>query len=356
MSRLFCFQEDARLILIFSNTRDQATNNVVPWLDRFGASWVRVNNDELQGKPFEVTLRHGDLEVSAGGEQFSIHDVSGIWYRKGSFWFTRPAESVPFGGDPALNRLIESTLADETRTAARYFHHLVRDLGIRALGNAIVGDPNKLVVLHEAVRAGLKIPAYEVTGVLGDHHLANPSRYITKALSDSIYLWDLDEAQRGYFSYTEDLETVLKEGSDSRAIPLSLIQEKIDKSFEIRTFYLDGKFVSTAIYSQEDDQTSVDYRKYNAITPNRNVPIVLPEDVSERLKNLFDRLEMNTGSVDLIVDQSGEFIFLEINPFGVYGGMSAICNYNIDKAIASWLCGGIENEWAEPFANVCRTA
>jgi hypothetical protein len=65
---------------------------------------------------------------------------------------------------------------------------------------------------------------------------------------------------------------------------------------------------------------------------------------------------MNTGSVDMIVDEFGDFIFLEINPFGVYGGMSAICNYNIDKAIAGWLCGGIENEWAEPFANVCRSA
>ena len=81
--------------------------------------------------------------------------------------------------------------------------------------------------------------------------------------------------------------------------------------------------------------------------------MVLPDDVARKLRLLFDRLEMNTGSIDMIVDKNGEFVFLEINPFGVYGGMSAICNYNIDQAIAGWLCGEVENEWAEPFANVC---
>lgn len=344
------------MILIFSNSRDQATNNVMPWLDRYGARWLRLNEDEMGDNPLEVRLTEGEFGFRADGRWWSAADISAIWYRKGRCWATLPAKAPLFDGNPALNRFLERRMDAETRRTWQYFHHLMRTLGVRTLGNAMLGDPNKLVVLHEAQRVGLRIPKFEVTNRLADHHLADPSRYITKAISDGVYLWDVDEAKRGYFSYTEDLSAVLAEVPGRRDIPLSLIQEKVEKSFEVRSFFLEGKFVSTAIYSQEDEQTATDYRKYNLKTPNRNVPMVLPEVVTDRLMSLFERLELNTGSFDMIVDRHGEFVFLEVNPFGIYGSMSAICNFNIDKAIGQWLCGALEDDWAFPSTDNRRTA
>lgn len=343
------------LILIFSNSRDEATNNVLPWLDRLGANWLRINDDEPAGVSVELQLGPDDIRFRVDGSWYNSTDIAAIWYRKGGFWLTPPPVPPEFEGRPALNHLLKKKMERENGAAARYFHELMRRLGVRTLGNALLGDPNKLVVLAEAALVGLKTPAFEVTNRLSDRHLANPSAFITKSISDGVYLWDREQELRGYFSYTEDLSLVLQEDTGCTDIPLSLIQEKVDKSFEIRSFFMDGLFLSTAIYSQEDPQTLIDYRKYNRERPNRMVPMVLPHEVSAKLVALFQRLDLNTGSVDLIVDANGEFVFLEINPFGVYGAMADICNFNIDKAIAYWLCGRQDHDHNHSCDNVRGT-
>lgn len=342
------------MILIFSLSRDQGTNGVAAWLDRYDQEVVRINDDEPGLPEVAVELDNRGIRFHVDGKSFADSDISAIWYRKGGGWFPAQHRVPEFPGQDSFNALLGRKLKAESRIAAEYFHHLMRERGVRTLGNWFLGDPNKLVVLYEARRLGLKVPAFEVLDRLTDRHRANASRYVTKALSDGIYHWDDEGAQRGYFSYTEELSHVLEAGAADAAIPLSLLQEKIEKSFEVRSFYLDGRFTSAAIYSQEDAQTAVDFRKYNQERPNRNVPIRLPEDVAGKLTALFEKLELNTGSVDMIVDRDGEFVFLEINPMGIYGGIAAVCNFNIDQAIARWLSGGANDENAVQARDVGR--
>jgi ATP-GRASP peptide maturase of grasp-with-spasm system len=342
------------VILIFSLSRDQGTNGVAAWLDHYGQEVVRINDDEPGLPEVVVELDHQGLRFHVDGKSYADSDISAIWYRTGHGWFPAEHHVPEFPDQDSFNALLQRKLKAESRIAAEYFHHLMRDRGVRTLGNPFLGDPNKLILLHEARRVGLKVPPFEVIDRLSDRHRANASRYVTKALSDGIYHWDNDGAQRGYFSYTEELGEVLKAGAADGAIPLSLLQEKIEKSFEVRSFYLDGTFTSAAIYSQEDAQTAVDFRKYNQDRPNRNVPIKLPEDVAAKLTALFRKIELNTGSVDMIVDRDGDFVFLEINPMGIYGGIAAICNFNIDQSIARWLSGVEKDESIVPARAVGR--
>lgn len=324
------------MILIFSTVQDPATNDVMPWLVRGGSEIVRINDDD-PAEEVEVELSETDVRFRLKGRWYAGSDIDAIWYRKGTFWF--PAADLPlhFPGQEMLGARLKSRLGMEESVARDYFHYFIRARGTRILGNPFLGDPNKLLVLHKAREIGLKVPPFEVLNRLRPSHLANPSRYITKALSNGMYLWDFDGARRGYFSYTEELATALCGEDASDSFPVSLLQEKIAKQFETRTFYLDGRMFSAAIYSQNDPQTSVDYRKYNYKRPNRNVPINLPAEVEEKLDRLFRTLDLNTGSADMIVDEEGEFVFLEINPTGQYSNVSIACNFNIDQLIAEWL-------------------
>lgn len=86
-----------------------------------------------------------------------------------------------------------------------------------------------------------------------------------------------------------------------------------------------------AILSQSDEKTKIDFRKYNEEKPNRNVPFKLPDDIDQKIKQLFKYLDLNTGSVDLIVDHQENFYFLEINPVGQFGMVSYPCNYFLEK-------------------------
>ena len=52
---------------------------------------------------------------------------------------------------------------------------------------------------------------------------------------------------------------------------------------------------------------------------------------------LMHDLELNTGSIDLVLGQDGKYYFLEVNPCGQYRMTSDPCNYYLDKLIAKTL-------------------
>lgn len=92
-----------------------------------------------------------------------------------------------------------------------------------------------------------------------------------------------------------------------------------------------------AIFSQNDDKTKIDYRNYNKEKPNRTIPYLLPENISSRLSRMMCKLDLNSGSIDMIVTPRDEFIFLEVNPVGQFGMVSKPCNYNLEYEIATYL-------------------
>lgn len=94
-----------------------------------------------------------------------------------------------------------------------------------------------------------------------------------------------------------------------------------------------------AIMSQEDKKTSVDFRNYNMIKPNRRLPYKLPIEIEEKLCQLLNHFKLNFASIDLMV-RGNNFYFLEINPVGQFGMVSGPCNYKIEKLIAKYI---IEN-------------
>ncbi len=92
-----------------------------------------------------------------------------------------------------------------------------------------------------------------------------------------------------------------------------------------------------AIFSQQNEQTALDFRHYDKERPNRNVPFKLPADLEEKLLELAKLFKMNSCSFDLIYGIDKEYHFLEVNPVGQFGMTSFPCNYNVEKQIAEFL-------------------
>ncbi|MDB2439277.1 grasp-with-spasm system ATP-grasp peptide maturase [Hellea sp.] len=343
------------MILIFSISKDPPTNNVVAWLKYAGANVFRFNFDETPDAELKINYTKNNVFFETSDRKFSLDDVTAVWYRKGSYYPKMFPSSPSFEGQEELNTLIEDRLILEEKRAGEYLQFLIKKRNIRILGNATLGDPNKFILMWEAVRIGLEVPAFNISNSLLEVHKKNPEKFITKAISDCIYLWDLEDAKRAYFSYTEDLQDILKISDVENVIPLSVIQSKIKKDFELRVFYLDGVFIAGAILSQNDPQTATDHRKYNIDYPNRVMPFVLPQEIREKLQKLFDNLELNTGSVDIIVGLDGKFYFLEVNPVGMYAPLSNTCNYRIDEAISAWLQGQDHNEYIKTISDDTRS-
>ena len=170
---------------------------------------------------------------------------------------------------------------------------------------------NKLVVNQMATAVGLQIPHYVISTQkkeLADFLQAQTMGCITKSISETFFA----QVSDGFVvSYTEPVNEAdlanYKRGHDACAAA-----KQVDKKYELRIF-IKRHLLFVCHLLANDTQTQVDFRKYNYAKPNRTVPFALPAAVAEKIHLLMQQLKLTTGSIDMLVTQKGEFIFLEVN-------------------------------------------
>jgi len=239
----------------------------------------------------------------------------------------------PIFSGKSEDKYLQNYLGAEADTLISLIYSRVEKSAQRSLGSYFNRSLNRLVLFELAATFGLTIPNYRIITNEGRVDFQPSNQLVTKAMSDGIYT---NIGNKRYYTYTERLERedIL---IDTPEIFPSLVMEEIKKAFEVRAFYLSGKFYSMAIFSQNNEQTIVDFRKYSSSKPNRTEPFILPKKVENQLGRLYKALNLSTGSADLIVDKDGNYVFLEINPGGQFGMVSEPCNYRLEEKIAKFL-------------------
>ncbi|MDR6487276.1 ATP-GRASP peptide maturase of grasp-with-spasm system [Chryseobacterium vietnamense] len=321
------------MIVIFSMKDDYSTLKVCKWIEKLGYEFIRINKDDrCVLKSLHLNKNEAIIEIN-GEASVNLKDVTAVWYRRGGFIHTLKNE-IYFNDNEILkdssfriNKIMDDEYYDLAIFLQREFE---KD---KSIGSYFNSKLNKLNVLTLANSVGLHIPeTFVLNNAVQVESLIQENNLITKALSDGLYYFSKKHA---YYTYTEKVNK--KHLSDKKEFAPSLFQIQIKKKFEIRSFFLNGSFYSMAIFSQKNTRTAIDYRKYDREVPNRNIRFKLPNEIEQKLIKLFDLLRLNTGSVDIIVDQDGNYVFLEINPIGQFSMTSSPCNYNLEKIMAEEL-------------------
>jgi ATP-GRASP peptide maturase of grasp-with-spasm system len=305
---------------------ENSTCTVIDWLHFFKADFTRINgNDILKGNSSIILSNKDDKFLF--DDKNRLKKINVVYYRRWRNAYLNINENNK------LNRQINQFLDSEANVLTSYFFYKLQD--IYWLGKP--GNLNKLKSLNLAIKNGLRIPKTIITTRKKKLYNFFNREIITKVISEV----DLFEVKRkNYAPYTEIIDI---EELPEYFLP-TLFQEKIEKKFEIRSFFIMGEFYSMAIFSQSDEQTKVDFRRYNYKKPNRNIPFKLPDIIEKKLSDMMKCLELNTGSIDLIYTNDEKYIFLEINPNGQFGMVSKPCNYNLHKIIAKKLISIDEKE------------
>lgn len=323
------------MILVLSqDTRELTTEEVVDWARALGADCVRFNADDLtSAHPFSLRMDPAGISLHfvLEGRAFTHRDVGAVWLRRWGRSSLPAARALP-GLEPMVGRM-NAHLAGEANALSRAFFASLA--GARWLGRPGDGAVNKLDVLRAAAEAGLAVPPTLVTNDPAriEAFRREHGRIITKSVGEAEIFSFFGSS---YGLYTAEVTEPDLEGLPPLLFP-TLVQGMVEKSFEVRAFYLAGDLYSAAIFSQADEQTAVDFRRYNRETPNRTVPYRLPPDVEEKLRALMGRLGYETGSIDLLRTPDGEHVFLEVNPGGHFGMVSHPCNYRLEKKVAEHL-------------------
>lgn len=308
-----------REILIISESFDISTPNVMDWLHFYGKKVVRKNVD--------TDYENFNLKISNDAVTTSLKDFV-VWNRRGYLPLI-PTELkktvwIDYLKKEQLSVLFSLELFNKENYIGSYNQEF----------NNI-----KILILKSAVDSGLKIPNTIVTNNKKDFlgFIEEGKRYITKSLYRSPYIETYDSTYYGNGTIEIDIANL------SENFAPSLVQEYIEKEIEIRVFFIEDVFYSMAIFSQNNEKTMIDFRNYDIKKPNRNTPFVLPNEISEKIKAFIQKIDCNTGSIDLILTPQGEYVFLEINAMGQYSWLSESCNYYIDKKIAEILIDKAKN-------------
>lgn len=324
--------------LVFSTAYDPSTDQVLDWMASMGGQFLRLNTNSQY-------IEKEDALISAPAP--GVEKFRSIWFRKicglarqdwipgDSLREDRKAfrENIDF-----FNQYIER----ERKTFYDYFYRSFQSERILSPYESI--QLNKLDVLRLAAATGMDTPKTLVTrkkDVLERFRAEIPQGVINKSIAEHLFFEGPPPEKNMYSNYTEEItDEIIREMPDT--FDFSLFQEKLDKAFEARVFYLDGASYSMAVFSQDNARTSLDFRRYDKKNPNRLANFRLDERQAALVHSLMQQLGLNTGSLDLVRTRDGRMVFLEVNPAGQFGMVSQPCNYHLEKRIASFLTAGNE--------------
>lgn len=316
------------MILILSTPTDNDTNCVIQWLTFYNKPFFRLNDEDLmQGKT--TFFYNPSFPESSYIEHFSIRvyikDINIVWFRKFGFLYE-------YQNDLGKNSDLMLYLYAEFRSLSNLLFELLNNKKWLYKKKDSI---SKLEVLTRAKISGLNIPETIITTqkeILKTFFYSNNNKIITKSIGEARYI---EYEKHGFMFHTHLINDI---NSFDTIFSPSLFQEYIDKEVEIRTFYLNEKCYSMAIFSQTNERTKIDFRDYDRENPNRCVPYKLPNEIEDAIIQLMKSINLNTGSLDIIKSsRNGLFYFLEVNPSGQFGMVSFPCNYNLHKKVADYL-------------------
>lgn len=109
------------------------------------------------------------------------------------------------------------------------------------------------------------------------------------------------------------------------------LQHYITKQFEVRVTLI-GEF---AYCVKIDSTDKVDWRHEK--TNNHYQLIELPEAINLQCRKMLQTLELDFGAFDFIVDEKGEWVFLEVNPNGQWLWLEKELGLDISERIVDLL-------------------
>ncbi len=322
------------MILVFTERTDLNTRTVLSYLNNYGEVFEVFLEDDAIELEYAIDTNNFDYRVYKNNRFLcDSSEIKSVWYRRTDIQVCR------FGNGMFSQEGLENYSREHIKTRTEQIRRCMHNK--KCLGKFGFGNYNKIEFLEVCTSLKIEIPKTLITqskrSLLEFWNNCN-KEIITKSLAfpfeceNYTESGEIESYRLGY--------TVPVGKSEMELLPeffdLSIFQEKLEKQLEIRTIYLDGRTYSQAIFSQSREEATLDYRQgYDS--GMRMCNYTLPALVEEQVQKLMNELDLNFGSLDIVVTKDNRYVFLEVNPNGQYGAVSLATNSNIDYEVAKFL-------------------
>lgn len=319
-------------MLFLTNNSDSSSNDIIEWMLHFSISLNRINHeDEINNYTYKLVngKQEAWIDFRSTDRKIKITDSDGYLYRRGE------VNRFPLPLLESDVTPVQKSIKLELTYLSKHIYSILDNKNVRfdTINQQIELD--KIHMLHLASKNDIKVPDTIISNSKKDirNFIVRKKRFISKAIYN-MYRFELVET----FRLLPPVPIEEYEGlfDDDGLIFPTLVQERIEKEYEIRCFFINDELFPMAIFSQQSEKTELDYRNYDLEKPNRCVPYKFPQNFNNKLLKLILDSGFKTGSIDLIKSIDNTYFFLELNPIGQFGWVSYNCNYYIERAIAKY--------------------
>jgi len=314
-------------ILILSNSNDFSTDHVCYQLHSLGASYLRLNRDELDHCEVRLLPTLPQLRVRRDDASYCVD--------------SRKLKSIYFRAPVFLRDVYQPNIDLLEQLKRTQWASFIRNLTVfdKCLWinspQATYAAEMKALQLCKAHGIGLKVPQTEI-GNSVPYSLAECNTVAVKSIDAAVVNKD---GQQG-FIYTNFYEFEELSRCSMREVP-TIFQKALIPKVDLRVTII-GDTVYAAEITNSEEGVSGDWR----LEMNVNLkykPVELPEQISHKCKALLRELDLVFGGIDLI-RYKNEYYFVEVNPTGEWAWLMPQTGFDIDETIAKSLIKGHGND------------
>ena len=319
------------MILIISEQNDVSTDIVCDVMNYRNIKYLRINRESNLDCVKDIWFSSDGIEIMLKNhdKEYNLNDFKSVWFRRGYLNISNISNyDIQLIGKHG--EAIKYHMWDQAHTLLEFIYKML--MKKRHINDPFRQNINKLEVLSVAQEVGLLVPSSLITCNLNtlsaftDKNLDVVTKDIREPISYSM---------SGCGAFSIKTKSIIVDNNSPKSFWYSFFQKQIKKKIELRIFYLNRQFFTAALFSQ----SLIDYREnnINGDSPTRIVPYKLPTEIKKKLNMLMKKLDLVSGSIDMIVDEKDLYWFLEVNPVGQYDHINKLCNFTIEESIVKYL-------------------
>jgi len=313
-------------ILVLTNKGDITSDFIVKNLSDLGVPFYRLNTDEIGNSirlSFDV-INNEYLIYDAGRDIIiDLLQIKSVYFRRPDILVH--SKDVTLGEKNFIKSELSFTLEAIYKILGNAFWVNTVD--------AIRAAENKIYQLMLAKEIGFIIPNTILSNLPSSalsFFSKNNSSCIIKPVKSGLVCGETEEG----VIFTS--KVYLDDHNIDRILPCPVyLQNHIPKNADLRVTLIGNKLFCAMIHSQEEEESSVDWRK--AGHPLRHSVHELPKEIIAKCFELAKKLNLNFAAIDFILDQKNNYIFLEINPNGQWAWIERQLNFKISNEITNLL-------------------
>ncbi len=275
---------------------------------RFNVDWFSQYKIYIGGTVgWEISSEYWDVSISP-------LNIQSIYYRKPMFPDLQEFDKVYW---PMITKDIQSVitgLADSFKKT------------VLSRPSILAKTENKVFQLMYAIQNGLAIPVSFIGNINADFTRFCSGTSIIKPISIGKVF-----TENGCELYQTSMLGKIE--SDISLTPVYL-QEYVHKSYEVRLTIIDNHMFPVRI----DCDNKVDWRR--DYSSHQYSLVEAPVSIVKSCLRMLQDFGLVYGAFDFIVDESGKWIFLEVNPNGQWLWLEQILQIDISKYIVNYLVKG----------------